>query len=102
MGIRKEYFIKNRFFILLISFVVFSLISCKRKVHPNQEMIDLLSKAEKNYENRENVFSPSTVVKYCDSIIESSADEEEETRSFRVCSVGIDRDGFVIVKIVVI
>jgi len=81
MGIRKEYFIKNRFFVLLISFVVFSLISCKRKVHPNQEMIDLLSKAEKNYENRENVFSPSTVVKYCDSIIESSADEEIKTKA---------------------
>ena len=44
-------------------------------------MIDLLSKAEKNYENRENVFSPFTVVKYCDSIIESSADEEIKTKA---------------------
>ncbi|HEY5368399.1 MAG TPA: CRTAC1 family protein [Hanamia sp.] len=48
--------------------------SCKQKPLPNQAMIDLLKEAERNNQNPENVFSPETVVKYTDSIINNSSD----------------------------
>ncbi len=38
-------------------------------------MIDLLKTAEKNDFNQDNVFSPEAKVKYCDSIINHSSDE---------------------------
>jgi len=39
-------------------------------------MIDLLTEAEKKYQSPENVFSPESVVKYADSIIDHSSDED--------------------------
>jgi hypothetical protein len=52
----------------------FLLVSCKHKVLPNQEMINLLRSAEKNDNNPENIFSPGTIVKFCDSILNTTSD----------------------------
>lgn len=64
-----------------ILWIICFLISCKSKVVPNQQMVDLLSESERNFENPENVFSPATVVKYCDSVLGNTQDEELETKT---------------------
>jgi len=70
---------------LVIFFFVFALpilfFSCKSKPLPNQGMIDLLKEAQRNYQNPENVFSPESVVKYTDSIINNSSDEDAITKA---------------------
>ncbi|MEO7043747.1 MAG: FG-GAP-like repeat-containing protein [Ferruginibacter sp.] len=57
----------------MLSFVF---ISCKRKVLPNQDMIDLLKTAERNYSSPQNVFCPEAVVKLNDSILHYSSNED--------------------------
>src|SRR5665213_3798279 len=65
-------------FVFALSILFFS---CKQKPLPNQGMIDLLKAAEKDYQSPENVFSPESVVKYADSIINHSSDEEVITKA---------------------
>ncbi len=71
---------KNRSVLSVILLLCFMLIlvipSCKQRPLPNQEMIDLLKKIQKNNYNPENNFSPEAVVKYSDSIIDNDAGEE--------------------------
>ena len=49
--------------------------SCKQKAMPNEYMIDLLKTAEKNDYNPHNIFSPEAIVKFSDSILNKSSDE---------------------------
>jgi tetratricopeptide (TPR) repeat protein len=56
-------------------------ISCKSKVLPNQDMIDLLKAAEKNYNSPKNVFCPEAVVRFCDSLLNNSSDENVVTKA---------------------
>jgi tetratricopeptide (TPR) repeat protein len=56
-------------------------ISCKPKVLPNQDMIDLLKAAEKNYNSPKNVFCPEAVVRFCDSLLNNSSDENVVTKA---------------------
>ncbi len=65
----------------MIFALTFLFVSCKRKKVPNQEMVDLLKKAEKTSENPENAFSPATVVEFCDSIIHNSSNTDEITNA---------------------
>ncbi len=65
-------------FVFLLPILFFS---CKSKPLPNQGMIDLLAEAEKNYQSPENVFSPESVAKYADSIIDHSSDEDVITNA---------------------
>lgn len=63
--------------ILLLGFMMILVISsCKQRPLPNQEMIDLLKKIQKNNYNPENNFSPEAVVKYSDSVIDNNEGEE--------------------------
>src|SRR6478735_8770066 len=50
-------------------------LSCRQKTLPNQDMIDLLKTAEKNYYSANNIFCPEALVKLCDSVLESTADK---------------------------
>ena len=61
---------------LLFFITVLICASCKHKPLPNQAMIDLLKKIEKYNSSPENMFSPESVVKFSDSIINNSSDEE--------------------------
>jgi hypothetical protein len=72
---------KDYLFILLMVGLPSLFISCKPKTHPNQAMVDLLKEAEKNYNSPDNVFSPDAVVKYCDSILKNSSDENEKIKA---------------------
>ncbi len=79
---KKYYYLKGDLVRFLLVFALPILFfSCKPKSFPNQGMIDLLKTAEKNYQNPENVFSPEAVVKYTDSIINSSSDENVITKA---------------------
>ena len=79
---KKYYYLKGDLVRFLLAFVVPILFfSCKQKPLPNQGMIDLLKTAEKNYQNPENVFSPEAVVKYTDSVINNSSDEDLITKA---------------------
>lgn len=51
-------------------------LSCSHKQVPNQEMVDLLKISEKNDFNPENVFSPEAILKSCDSVLDSSPNEQ--------------------------
>jgi hypothetical protein len=63
--------------ILLLCFMlILAISSCKQRPLPNQEMIDLLKKIQKNNYNPENNFSPEAVVKYSDSVIDNNEGEE--------------------------
>ena len=44
-------------------------------------MIDLLKKAEKDYNSPDNVFSPGAVVTYCDSVLRTSSAEDVKTNA---------------------
>ena len=57
------------------------LISCKHKVLPNQYMIDLLKDARGKDSNANNVFSAGAMVKFCDSVIHNSSDENAITNA---------------------
>jgi hypothetical protein len=79
---KKYYYLKGDLVRFLLAFVVPILFfSCKQKPLPNQGMIDLLKTAEKNYQNPENVFSPEAVVKYTDSVLNNSSDEDLITKA---------------------
>ena len=72
---KKSHRLRGDLGILVFAFLLPILFfSCKQKPLPNQAMIDLLKEAERNNQNPENVFSPETVVKYTDSIINNSSD----------------------------
>src|SRR5437773_10842098 len=60
-------------FSLLFSPQLFLFVSCKHKPLPNQGMINLLHAAEKYENNPENIYCPEAIIKFCDSIINSSA-----------------------------
>ena len=67
---------QHDFMIFLLSFsVLICFISCRNKTLPNQDMIDLLKIAKENDNNPDNIFSPEAKVKFCDSIIDNSADK---------------------------
>jgi len=57
---------KTIFFYFMLLFL---LVSCKNKVLPNQDMIDLLRSTAKYEENQENIFSPEAVLKFTDSLL---------------------------------
>jgi len=79
-GFTKKYRLFKGF--CLITLLIFTLfISCKSKTDPNQYMIDLLAKAEKDYNSPDNVFRPEAVVKYCDSILSASLDEDVKLKA---------------------
>lgn len=61
--------------ILLLPFILsFSLIACRNKTLPNQNMIDLLKISKENDYSSDNVFCPEAKVQFCDSIIENASD----------------------------
>lgn len=60
--------------LLLFTLLLF-FVSCKQKKLANQDMIDLLKAAEKYDYNPGNVFSPGAIMKFCDSVIHNSPDE---------------------------
>jgi tetratricopeptide (TPR) repeat protein len=62
--------------ILFFSTMMILCASCLHKTIPNEDMVDLLKKIEKNNNKPENMFSPESVVKFSDSIINNSSDEE--------------------------
>ena len=62
--------------ILLLFTLVLFLGSCRQKVHPNQAMIDLLKVSENNDFNPGNVFSPGAMIKFSDSVLHNSSDNE--------------------------
>lgn len=68
--------------ILSIILVAYFFISCKHKALPNQDMIDLLKTAAQNFNHPDNVFSPESVVKHCDAVIDSSFNREEVINAF--------------------
>ncbi|MEP6949715.1 MAG: CRTAC1 family protein [Ginsengibacter sp.] len=79
---KKSHRLKGDLVIFLSAFALPILFfSCKSKLLPNQGMIDLLKAAERNFQNPENVFSPETVVKYADSIIQNSSNEDLVTKA---------------------
>src|SRR5690348_3878941 len=55
--------------------------SCKETKSPNQYMIDLLQQSKIAFYNPENPFSPEAVVKYTDSVIQNSSDENLKTKA---------------------
>jgi hypothetical protein len=59
---------RNVFFLSLL-FLIFS---CKNKPLPNQEMIDLLRATDKLEDNHENIFCPEAVLKFADSLLNTS------------------------------
>ncbi|SFP68024.1 Repeat domain-containing protein [Parafilimonas terrae] len=61
--------------IILLLFAI-SLASCKQKPLPNQYMIDILKAKEKEYNNPNNLFSPSALIKLCDSVLNNTSDKE--------------------------
>lgn len=61
-------------FLFAILPVVF--ISCAHHEKlPNQEMIDLLKATDKKFNDPKNIFYPEATVKFCDSILQNSSDE---------------------------
>jgi len=60
---------------LLVFILPFFFISCRHKVLPNQDMIDLLKASEKYDHNPDNIFCPEAIAESCDSILHSSSDE---------------------------
>ena len=60
---------------LLLTVSIFCFMSCKQKPLPNQAMIDLLKTGEKYSNTHENPFAPEAMVKYCDSVINNSTDQ---------------------------
>jgi tetratricopeptide (TPR) repeat protein len=67
---------------LLVLFMLpFFFISCKHKVLPNQDMIDLLKASEKYDHNPDNIFCPEAIAESCDSILHSSSDENVVTEA---------------------
>ncbi len=69
-------------FIFSMLLIAFFLVSCKHTTLPNQYMIDLLKVAAQNFNNPDNVFSPESVVKRCDAVIDSSSNKEEVINAF--------------------
>ena len=59
----------------------FLLSSCKETKSPNQYMVDLLQESKIAFYNPENPFSPEAVVKYTDSVIQNSSDENLKTKA---------------------
>src|SRR6185437_1408871 len=57
---------------LLILFLCTFLFSCSRKDLPNQAMIDLLKTTERKFNSPENIFLPEAMLKFSDSVINSS------------------------------
>lgn len=51
-------------------------IACKHKPDSNQAMIDLLQEEDKLDDNPGNVFSPAAKIRYCDSLLHNSSDNE--------------------------
>ena len=43
-------------------------------------MIDILKKAKSDFNSPDNVFAPDAVVKYCDSVLQNSSDEDVKTK----------------------
>jgi tetratricopeptide (TPR) repeat protein len=79
---KKYRHLKGNLAIFLCAFALPILFfSCKSKPLPNQGMIDLLKEAQRNFQNPENVFSPEAVVKYTDSIIQHSSDDDAITKA---------------------
>ncbi len=64
-----------RMITILFSIAFFLYASCKHKSLPNQAMIDLLKASEKYGDNPDNIFSPEAKIKFCDSILNTSPDE---------------------------
>src|SRR4051794_32392017 len=62
--------------LLFLFTLLFFFISCKRKVLPNQDMIDLLKTAEAHYNSPNNIFCPEAMVKSCDSVLDNSSDKD--------------------------
>ncbi|MBK5271318.1 MAG: VCBS repeat-containing protein, partial [Bacteroidia bacterium] len=60
---------------MFLLFVLF-FFSCNNKPLPNQEMIDLLRKAAQYENNPQNPFSPEAVIKFSDSVINTSSSEQ--------------------------
>ena len=60
---------------ILLSVAFFLCVSCKHKVLPNQEMIDLLQASEKYSNNPENLFATEAKIKFCDSILNNCSDK---------------------------
>ncbi len=60
---------------LLLTVSIFCFMSCKQKPLPNQAMIDLLKTEEKYSNTHENPFAPEAMVKFCDSVINNSSDQ---------------------------
>ncbi len=63
-------------FLLSVIFSCVILCSCRNKIIPNQEMVDLLKKDQKDFNSPGNVFCPEAVLKNCDSIIDNSKDRQ--------------------------
>ena len=59
--------------------IPFLSVSCKEKKSANQYMVDLLKESKIAFYNPENPFSPEAVVKYADSVIQNSSDENLKT-----------------------
>jgi tetratricopeptide (TPR) repeat protein len=59
--------------------LLFFFISCRQKVLPNQEMINLLKAEDKNYNSPNNIFCPEAMVKFSDSILHNFSVENELT-----------------------
>jgi hypothetical protein len=79
---KKNYFFKGSLPIQCLTFgIVFLLASCKPKTYPNQAMIDLLKESERNYNSPDNPFCPEAVLKFSDSVIDNSNDEQKVTEA---------------------
>jgi hypothetical protein len=79
---KKNYFFKGSLPLQWLTFGIFFLLaSCKPKTYPNQAMIDLLKESEKNYNSPDNLFCPEAVLKFSDSVIGNSKDEQKITEA---------------------
>ena len=63
-------FLKPLYIVVLLSFA-----ACRHKATPNQQMIDLLGAVDKYESSPQNPFSPESVLKYTDSIIQTSTEK---------------------------
>jgi hypothetical protein len=66
----------NRLILLWVLIFCAFFISCKHKVLPNQAMIDLLKSTEEKFNSPENAFLPEAMLKFSDSVLDNSPDQE--------------------------
>src|SRR5690348_8604533 len=71
----------NKTIVNLLFFIVLFFSCCQHKKVPNQEMVTLLQSAAKYDINPENVYCPEAIIKFNDSVLNSSAGEAEKIKA---------------------